>query len=142
MKWRTVAIALFLDNNLNIIVQDRRGVSKLGEKYGFWGGQLDEGETPKEAIKRELLEELGFIPKILDYWKKSSYTIQEEGEHKGKEIEFHIFLSPITLKLEGARVAEGKGMLKMSIDEVIEGKDFPQGATDFVKRLKQIKLGR
>ncbi len=139
MKWRTVAIALFLDKDLNVVVQDRRGVSKVGEKYGFWGGELDKGESPDQAIRRELEEELGFIPKKLDYWKKSSFTIQEEGKYKGKEVELHIFLSPITPQLEKAKVIEGKGMLKMSIDEVIKGKGFPGGSTDFVKQLKQIR---
>jgi mutator protein MutT len=136
MVWRTVAIVVFLDKDKNIVVQDRRGASKLGERYGFWGGQLNEGETPMQAIKRELKEELGYVPKKLDYWKKFSYTVREDSKHKGKMIDFHVFLSPITSELENAKVAEGKGMLKMNIDQVIKGEKFPEGSTNFLRYLK------
>lgn len=139
MEWRTVAIAVFLDENSNVIVQDRRGVAKVGERYGFWGGQTKKGETPKQTIKRELQEELGFVPRRLDYWDKFTFTIQEQGPHKGDTVGFHVFLSPITPKLENAEVMEGKGLLKMKMEQVIKGKGFPGGSTKFLKKLKDFK---
>ncbi len=41
-----------------ILVQDRTSISKYGEEVTFFGGGLDEGETPLQAAQRESLEEL------------------------------------------------------------------------------------
>ncbi len=53
MKVRNVAIAVFIDEDLNVVVQERGKHSKVGEKYGFWGGQVEKDETPEQAIERE-----------------------------------------------------------------------------------------
>lgn len=138
MKIRNVAIVVFYDDDLNIFVQERGSHSKLGEKYGFFGGQIEEGETPLEAMKRELLEEIGFAPKTLNYWLEDSYSWEGKGKYKGWLINCYVFLSPITPKLEKAEIAEGERIVKMSLDKVIEGNGFPRGeeSTKFLKGLK------
>ncbi|MCJ7804355.1 NUDIX hydrolase [Patescibacteria group bacterium] len=139
MKIRNVAIVVFYDDDLNILVQERGSHSRLGEKYGFFGGQIEEKETPIGAMKRELLEEIGFVPKILDYWLEDSYKWEGERKYKGWKINCHVFLSPITPELEKAEVSEGKGIVKMSLERVIKGDGFPKGSTKFLKGLK-VKL--
>lgn len=32
--------------------------------WGFWGGMLENSETPKECLLRELTEEMGYVPQI------------------------------------------------------------------------------
>lgn len=58
MEQRKVAIVLFYNHEGKIILQNRRKKSKAGEHYGFFGGQIEEGETPEQALKREIKEEL------------------------------------------------------------------------------------
>ena len=136
VKTRNVAIAILIDDDLNILVQERGKHSKVGEKYGFWGGQIEKGETAEQAVRRELLEELGFVPEKLAYLGKFSYVVQEEGKYKDWLINFHAFLSPIISELEKATVSEGKSIVKMSFDEVAEGEGFPTGSTGFLKSLE------
>ncbi len=140
MKVRKVSIVIFYDDDLNILVQERGKHSRLGEKYGFFGGKIKKGETPKQAMERELLEEIGHIPEKLDYWLEDSYTWEKEGKYKGWLISCQVFLSPITPKLEKSKVLEGKGAKKMSLERVLSEEGFPERSTKFLKGLKA-KLG-
>lgn len=67
-------VVLFYDPDGNILLQDRRERSKWGEEYGFFGGRIEEGETPEDAIKRELREELELENVGLELLKTYSHT--------------------------------------------------------------------
>jgi mutator protein MutT len=133
---RRTAIAIFYDENKNIVVQERASHSKMGEKYGFWGGGIEENETPEAAIKRELNEELGFVPEELIYWTKHIFVIEEEGKYKGWIIELDIFLSHITPRLLSARSREGGNIIKLGIDTAISDNGFHSSDVQLLKKLK------
>lgn len=136
---RNVAIVVFYDKDLNIIVQERGAHSKLGEKYGFWGGKIEKGESPGEAIKRELIEELKYQPSSLKYWGNYSYHIDIDGQYKGWRIDCHIFIAPVTSELETITPEEGSGLIKMPIDDAIGKKanEFGNYSAGFLKDLKK-----
>ena len=141
MPERNVAIVVFYDKEGNIIFQERGSVSKVGEKYGFWGGQREEGETPKQTIKRELTEELGFVPEKLDYWGDCSFVIKgsKNSKYEGWLVKQYVFLSLVSGELtKKVNVKEGKGIVKMNINKVIKGAGFPSGA-DSTRFLKEVK---
>lgn len=66
---RNIVRAIVLDENDNIALHHLFGV--MGDAFGLRdyyetpGGGVDEGETFKEAIKRECLEELGYEIEII-----------------------------------------------------------------------------
>ncbi len=137
MPERNVAIVIFYDDKENIVFQERGSASKIGEKYGLWGGQIETGETSDQAIRRELMEELGFVPEKLDFWCNYSSITLEKGKYNGWKINHAVFISPITTKLEKAHVYEGTGIVKMTIDEAIKSKGFSIGGTEFLKKFKK-----
>jgi mutator protein MutT len=56
-----VAVILLFDEQKRILVQHRSMDQKRSPgKWGFFGGGIDEGETPEEAVKRECQEELNY----------------------------------------------------------------------------------
>lgn len=56
---REVAIWIMNENG-EVLLQKRASTKKQNpDKWGLTAGHIDAGETPEEAIKREILEELG-----------------------------------------------------------------------------------
>ncbi len=135
-KGRKVAIVIFYDNQRNIVFQERGEHSKTGEKYGFFGGGIEEGESPEQALKRELSEELGYILEDLTYWTDNNFKITDDGQYKNWFIECSVYLSKIDDKLFNAKIVEGKSFIKMNIDEAIKNKGFHYGDITLLKKLK------
>lgn len=46
------------------LFQLRKAEKRFKNTWGFWGGTLEADETPYDAIKRELQEEIGFVPEL------------------------------------------------------------------------------
>ena len=46
------------------LFQLRNADKRQKNTWGFWGGMIDDGETPYVCIKRELGEEIGFVPEL------------------------------------------------------------------------------
>ena len=137
MKVRNVAGVIFYDKELNLVFQIRGDRSKVGELYGFFGGEIKAGETPKEALDRELAEEISYKPKKLDFWGVFEYSIKEKGEWFGHRIIQNVFLSPTTPSLHKTEVYEGDGLIVMSLDKAIKGKGFPKNSTRFLRGLRE-----
>lgn len=122
------SLALFCDGE-SIALQDRGSYSKYGEKYGFWGGSIESGESPEEALRRELLEELSYTPKVLNFWQDYSFELNEE------HITLHLFISDITKVLMESKVKEGSGMIIFKLKEILKNKDFDEVDRDIISKL-------
>jgi 8-oxo-dGTP pyrophosphatase MutT (NUDIX family) len=144
MTTRNVSICIFYDKeSRNIIIQERDNHSKVGEKYGFWGGGMLNGESKEQALYRELREELGYKPKEIEYLYKHQIKITTEGIYKDWIVNIHVFVSPITKELRECKVNEGKSMIEMNIDKAIEQKDdFLEDTVDILKKVKREILSK
>ena len=54
-----VAVAVLRDSNGCVLLCRRPDSARYAGKWEFPGGKLEAGETPEEALRRELNEELG-----------------------------------------------------------------------------------
>jgi len=94
--------------------------------WSEFGGQIEQGETPEEAIKRELKEELGIKIKELKLFKR--YNL----ERKEGIYEQFIFTAKLNYPLKQLRQnqQEGKGLNLFSFKEI-----FNLRMADYTKKI-------
>ena len=72
MKTQIVLTGILRDKDLFLIVKRNENDNLYPGVWEFPGGHLEDGETIKEGLKRELLEEIGytdeFNPRITHYY--------------------------------------------------------------------------
>lgn len=59
--------AAVIEKDGKILIAKRKEGGRLASKWEFPGGKLEEGETPKECLRRELREEFGIDTRIKDF---------------------------------------------------------------------------
>lgn len=116
---RRVAVVIFYDENKKILLQDRSGISKHGEEWGFFGGGIEKDETPEEAVVREIKEELDYELDDCSFLKKVHYLTSEFN------ITLYVFIAPLQDKLKEFNQKEGKGMKLYSLEQAKKLKMVP-----------------
>jgi 8-oxo-dGTP diphosphatase len=97
MSARVVSVVILYDTEGKILLQHRtKDAPTFPNYWAFFGGSLEEGETPEQAVRRESLEELA-------YQLRSPLVLVEKNfVHDGSDYTMHVFTehydgSPITL---------------------------------------------
>ncbi|MGB3559785.1 MAG: NUDIX hydrolase [Geitlerinemataceae cyanobacterium] len=88
---------------------------------GFWtffGGHIEPEETPEIAVKREILEEIGYEMPSAELFNK--YETAESVRY--------VFHAPLTVELEELVLNEGWDMGLWTIDEIRQGKRYSKNA--------------
>ena len=63
MKTVVVAAAVLMENG-RVLLSQRKADTHLAGKWEFPGGKVEPGEDPRDALRRELVEELGIDTEI------------------------------------------------------------------------------
>jgi len=128
---RQVAVIIFYDDKKRILLQDRTGISKHGEEWGFFGGGIENDETPEEAIVRETEEELNY--------RLTEYSFLKEVHYVNSEFDITLygFIAPLKDKLKKFNQKEGKKMKLFSLEQAKKLKMVP---TDYpiLEALKEV----
>ena len=86
--------------------------------WAFFGGHLDPGETPEEAVKRELLEEIGYTPPFISPFRCYSDS----------EVIRHVFHAPLTVELNQLVLTEGWDMGLLTPEHIKTGSCYSEKA--------------
>ncbi len=128
----TMAILYFEDKFLIQLRDDVPGILYPGH-WGLFGGHLEANETPEEALKRELIEEIGYRVDNLTPFR----TYQE-----GNRIRYSFF-GPLKIPVEQIVLGEGWDFALVTPEVIRKGEHFSQvarGTYPLVPSIRQILL--
>ena len=123
-------VIVFLHNNFNSYLLQLRDFKPSIIYPGHWGafgGGVEDGESPQDALDRELREEIGYSPKVFTFFRED-YKIQ-------RQIKLNVFMfySSMNVSLAKLHLMEGTDMGMFTKEEIISkkllspklGKTFP-----------------
>lgn len=131
MKTRYVALIIFYDKDKRILLQDRRGIGKRGEEWGFFSGEIEDGETAEQAVVRETKEELDFDLKEYKYVGEYGYDLSDLS------VRCKIFISPLR-DISKFKQKEGVAMKLFKFEDAEKLKMVSEGDIKIIRRLKKI----
>jgi 8-oxo-dGTP pyrophosphatase MutT (NUDIX family) len=114
-----VAIAILYRQN-KFLLQLRDNIPNIlyPGHWAFFGGHMEPGETPEEALKRELLEEISYVPPnptLFDYY-PDDYAVR------------HVFYAPLEVELDQLVLGEGWDMDLLTTEEIRLGERYSEKA--------------
>lgn len=117
MKTRNISIVVLYTESGKILLQERKGFSKFGEVWTFFGGKIEEGETPLDAVVREIKEELNFeLIKPIHIDSESTIT-RSIINNKEVNLSAEVYVKKIDEDKNIFRLEEGSNMAFFDIKE-------------------------
>jgi mutator mutT protein len=74
LKRFEVAVLVLLNHQNRVLLTQRRSDVHLADYWEFPGGKLEPGETPEQALHREIHEELAYQPDQAKPWQTIDYA--------------------------------------------------------------------
>jgi 8-oxo-dGTP diphosphatase len=115
-----VAIAL-LHHDGQFLLQLRDNIPTIvyPGHWAFFGGHLEPGESADVAIRRELLEEIGYAPPHLIHFR--SYT-------EDPKVIRHVYWAKMTVGLDMLNLQEGWDMGWFTLEHIHQGSRYSEKA--------------
>lgn len=82
--------------------------------WAFFGGHIEPGEAIVPGLKRELQEEIGYVPQKLSLFK------QNEDEHKRR----HYYHGALSVPIEDLQLNEGQDFALCSPEDIAKGEKY------------------
>jgi 8-oxo-dGTP diphosphatase len=84
--------------------------------WGFFGGHIEPGEDPTTAMRRELLEEIGYVPPELDLFQRVETD----------QVVRNVFHGALPVPVESLTLMEGIGLDLWTEAEIHQGQRYAE----------------
>ena len=126
---RNVAIIILYDKDKKILLQHRaEDAKRLSGYWAFFGGGIEAGETPEQAVRRETLEELNYTLKNPRFIMKQDFLSKDETNEK------HVFVEEFDPSKK-ITLGEGQNLGWFHLSE-IDGLKIIDHDTEVLKYIK------
>lgn len=125
-------VAAVIEKNGKLLVCQRTRHQTMPLKWEFPGGKIEEGEQPRDALRRELEEELGIRAKVGDEIARLRHTYPNGA---AVELRFYI-VREYSGELENRIFRD----VQWSVPEALASYDFLEADASLVKDLVAGKL--
>ncbi|MEH2405881.1 NUDIX hydrolase [Nostoc sp.] len=114
-----VAIAILYQKN-KFLMQLRDNIPGIlyPGYWGLFGGHIEPGETPDIAVKREILEEIGY----------NLQSFVEFGCYFNERVVRHVFHAPLLVELNQLVLNEGWDMGLLTLEDINKGNYYSENA--------------
>ena len=86
-----VAVGVLIKDNGEYLLASRPQGKPWAGWWEFPGGKIEENETPENALRRELKEELGITPTHIQAWLQCIYDYPKTHDSPAKTVHLHFF---------------------------------------------------
>lgn len=114
-----VAIAILYQKN-KFLMQLRDNIPGIlyPGYWGLFGGHIEADETPDIAVKREILEEIGYnLPSFVEF-----------GCYFNERVVRHVFHAPLLVELNELVLNEGWDMGLLTLEDINQGNCYSENA--------------
>jgi 8-oxo-dGTP diphosphatase len=113
--YKKVVIAFLHNNFHSYLLQLRDFKSSIIDPghWGLFGGSIEEGESPRAGLCRELTEEIGYSPEAFNFFREDYKT-----ESRVK-LNIHMFYASIDASLGQMNLMEGADIGVFTKDEIL-----------------------
>lgn len=125
-----VAVAVIIDQQQRLLITQRPTNKSHGGFWEFPGGKLEEGEEPQQALKREILEEVGL--EVVE----SQFLTEINHTYDTKKVTLLVFL--VTDFNGTAYCREGQMDLRWIKRSEWEDYQFPEANQQIIALLEKI----
>ena len=127
-----VAVAVIINDKEEVLISRRSAEQDQGNKWEFPGGKVEEGESSKEALHREIREELGIEVLTSTHLTDIGHEYKAVDPKQSKTVQLEVF--EVKYWLGEPRGMEGQPTRWVKRDE-LPHIDFPNANKAIIKLL-------